>query len=317
MAAPRVTGRRTSSLAERTRLHGIDRERYDPMKVLLIGGSGQLGTEIRLRWRDCKIAAPPHDELDIEDTGALDSALDALGPDVVVNCAAFHNVDRCEAEPLRAFAVNAVAVGAAAGVCRTRDVAFVTISTDYVFDGSATRPYTEEDVPHPISAYGISKLAGELLVGLLESKALIVRTCGVYGPRPSTTKGYTFVDRIIAQAKAGEAVRVVHDVVASPTYAGHLADALRKLVETHSSGLYHAVNAEPVSWYDFAVEALRQSGVDAEVEPIGASAWKTAARRPRYSALANTKLEALGIAMPHWREGLAAYLRARGSAALS
>jgi dTDP-4-dehydrorhamnose reductase len=282
------------------------------MKVLLIGGSGQLGTEIRSRWTDCEIGAPSHQELDLEDAGALDSALDALGPDVVVNCAAFHNVDRCEAEPLRAFAVNAVAVGAAAGVCRARDVVFMTISTDYVFSGDAERPYTEEDAPHPISAYGASKYAGELLVDLLQSKAFVVRTCGVYGPRPSASKGYTFVDRIIAQANAGEAIRVVRDVLASPTYAGHLADALHELLNTRRYGLYHAVNPGPVSWYDFAVEALRQAGVTAHVEPIAASSWKTAARRPRFSALANTKLEALGMTLPSWQEGIAAYLRARG-----
>ena len=286
------------------------------MKLLLIGGSGQLGTEIRTRWTNDKIIAPPHDALDLTDDTRIAETLDTVAPDLVVNCAAFHNVDRCEEEPLRAFELNAVAVDRLARACAERDCTFVTISTDYVFSGETDRPYTEADVPQPISAYGTSKFAGELLVARLEGKAFVVRTCGVYGRRPSATKGYTFIDRVVAQAKAGEPNRVVSDVVASPTYAGDLADAIRALVETKAYGLYHACNVGPVSWYDFACEALRQAGVDASIEPISSSSWKVAARRPRYSALANAKLEALGIRMPRWQDGIAAYLRDRVASAL-
>jgi dTDP-4-dehydrorhamnose reductase len=278
------------------------------MRVLLIGGSGQLGTEIRRSWTDCEIVAPPHAQLDLEDADVLARMLAATSPDAVVNCAAFHNVDRCEEQPERAFAVNALAVDRAARACRDRDAVFVTISTDYVFDGETTRPYAESDRPDPISAYGASKLAGEHLVLRLQSRAFVVRTCGLYGVRPSETKGYTFVDRIVAQARAGERPRVVSDVIASPTFAGDLAAALRELLRRDDYGLYHAVNAEPVSWYDFAVEALRQAGVDPNVEPISASQWKAAARRPRYSALENQKLRARGVEMPGWRKGLSSYL---------
>jgi dTDP-4-dehydrorhamnose reductase len=283
------------------------------VKVLLVGGSGQLGTEIRTRWTDCEIASPSHEELDVEDTPALDAALDALGPDAVVNCAAFHNVDRCESEPERAFAVNALAVARAARLCRQRDVTFMTISTDYVFSGETSRPYAEDDAPHPISAYGTSKLAGELLVDLLQSKAFVVRTCGVYGLHASVSKGHTFVDRIITQARAGEAVRVVSDVVASPTYAGHLAPALRRLLETRAYGLYHACNVGPVSWHDFAAKTLEFAGIAHPIEPISASVWKAAARRPRYSALANHRLQSLGITLPPWHAGIEAYLRDRAA----
>jgi len=278
------------------------------MRALLIGGSGQLGTEIARRWNGYDIVAPSHAELDIEDAAAFEAALDRSRPNVVVNCAAFHNVDRCTAEPERAFAANAVAVGKAAAACKQRDVPFVTISTDYVFDGSANAPYVESDASNPISAYGVSKLAGEYLVALQQSRALVVRTCGVYGVRASSTKGYTFIDRIIAQASAGEAIRIVSDVVASPTYAGHLAEALQRLVSAGATGLYHVANAGPVSWYDFAAEALRQAGIAHPIEPISASEWKSETRRPAFSALGSERLDALHIAMPTWREGIAAYL---------
>ncbi|HTX58252.1 MAG TPA: dTDP-4-dehydrorhamnose reductase [Verrucomicrobiae bacterium] len=278
-------------------------------RVLLIGGSGQLGTEIRRHWSDCEIAAPSRDALEFEDTIGLAEALDERRPEVVVNCTAFHNVDRCEDVPNRAFEVNALSVDRAARLCHDRNVVFVTISTDYVFDGTASRPYVESDAPHPINAYGASKLAGELLVERLHSRAFVVRTCGLYGEHASEGKGYTFVDRILAQARAGQPVRVVRDVMASPTFAGDLAVALRALVETEAFGTYHLANAGPVSWYDFAREALRRAGVAWEIEPIRAAEWKGGARRPAYSALASERLGALGIEMPAWDQGIAHYLR--------
>jgi dTDP-4-dehydrorhamnose reductase len=283
------------------------------MKILLVGGSGQLGTEIR-RWNDHEIVAPGHAELDLEDAQSVDDAFAREKPDAFVNAAAFHNVDRCEEQPDRAMIVNAWAVERAARICRDREILFVTVSTDYVFDGTAARPYVEEDVPNPISAYGRSKRAGELRVTALRSEALVVRTCGVYGVRPSASKGYTFIDRIIAQARAGEPVRVVSDVVASPTFAGHLADGLRGLLERRVVGTYHLANEGPVSWYDFACEALVQAGIDHAIEPISASEWKAGARRPAFSALASDKARRLGVGMPSWREGIGAYLSAREAA---
>lgn len=282
------------------------------MKVLLIGGSGQLGREIRARWTSDAIEAPSHARLDIGDADSVRHAIDAAAPGLVVNCAAFHNVDVCESQPGEAMRINALAVDAASELCAQRNVDFMTISTDYVFDGRASRPYTEEDAPHPISAYGVSKLAGELLVLRRNSRAFVVRTCGVYGIHASQSKG-TFVDRLITQAKAGETARVVSDVVASPTYAGHLAQALRAIAGTQAYGLYHASNVGPVSWYDFAVKTLQLAGIEGRVEPITSSQWKAAARRPAFSALRNARLEALGIALPRWDEGIAAYLADKGA----
>jgi dTDP-4-dehydrorhamnose reductase len=283
------------------------------LRALLLGGYGQLGTEIRRRWSDWHVVAPPHAEVDVEDSSAVAAALERVHPDLLINCAAFHNVDRCEEVPERALAVNAGAVDQMARMARDKGAAFLTVSTDYVFDGRTYRPYTEDDAPHPISAYGVSKLAGELLVERLRMRAFVVRTCGVYGERASSSKGHTFVDRVLTQARAKQPLRIVNDVIASPTFAGHLAEALQRLAETQAYGLYHAVNPGPVSWYQFAREVLAAAGVDWSIEPIASGEWKAPARRPDYSALENAKLRALGIELPDWREGIAAYLRLTSS----
>jgi len=278
-------------------------------RVLLIGGSGQLGTAIAQNWSHCEILAPARDSLDLENESALREHVERVRPDVLVNAAAFHDVDRCEDEPERAFAVNALAVARAARVARERDIVFVTFSTDYVFDGRAAAPYAEEDAPHPLSVYGTSKLAGEYLVESLRGRTFVVRTCGLYGK--SSSRRSSFLERVLTHRPGDAPLRVVADVVASPTFAGHLAAAVWRLIASGAYGLYHAVNAGAVSWYEFACEAAAQASVDAVIEPIPASQWKRGARRPRFSALENRKLARLGIAMPGWRDGIAAYVQVR------
>jgi dTDP-4-dehydrorhamnose reductase len=194
---------------------------------------------------------------------------------------------------------------------RNGGAAFVTISTDYVFDGAATTPYTEGDAVRPLSVYGVSKLAGEYLVESLRMRAFVVRTCGIYGTSAGGRRRASFVERLLSQRRDDPPMTVVADVVASPTFAGHLADGLRRLIATESYGLYHAVDTGPVSWYDFAREAIRQAGVSTAIEPIAAAQWKVRAARPRFSALENAKLRAVGIAMPSWQAGIAAYLDER------
>jgi dTDP-4-dehydrorhamnose reductase len=280
-------------------------------RVLLIGGSGQLGTAIRQRWSDCAIEAPARAELELADRAAMRGAIERFRPDVLVNAAAFHDVDRCEDEPERAFAINALAVAAAAALARESRVVFVTVSTDYVFDGATTAPYREDNAPHPISVYGVSKLAGEYLVESLRMRAFVVRTCGVYGHTIDGPGRKSFIERVLSQRRGDAPLRVVSDVVASPTFAGDLADALARLIETGAFGLYHAVNAGAVSWYDFATEAIAQSGSEARVEPIAASERQARAARPRFSALENSNLGRLGVSIPGWRTGIAAYLALR------
>lgn len=281
-----------------------------PHRVLIFGGSGQLGGEIRRTWSGVEFIAPAHAQVDITDASAVQRAINDAAADTVVNCAAFHNVERCESEPRNALAANALAVNAMAEACAQRGSVFVTISTDYVFDGASERPYTESDEPRPISAYGVSKYSGELLVLRLQSPSYVVRTCGVYATRASTSKGHTFIDRIVTQARSGEAVRIVRDQTVSPTYAPHLAHGLLQLLQSNAPyGLYHMVNEGPVTWYDYAVEALHIAGIDHAVEPVSYKDWPSRVRRPAFSALENAKLHELGIHMPSWREGITAYMR--------
>jgi dTDP-4-dehydrorhamnose reductase len=288
------------------------------MRILLLGGSGQLGTEIRRRWIEHDISAPSSSEVDVQNEDALIAAFNAVHFDAVINCTAFHHVDNCESVPERAFSINTIAVDRLARLCHKRDYTFMTISTDYVFDGEARtknaqhrKPYIEEDIPHPMSTYGISKFAGELLVDRLQMKAFVVRTCGLYGTTISSSKGYTFIDRIISQALAREPLRIVNDIVSSPTFAGHLADALNALLATAAYGLYHAANEGAVSWHAFAVETLQQAGIDHDVEAISSAARNMPARRPAFSALSNEKINMLGIAMPSWKDGIRDYLAQR------
>lgn len=273
------------------------------MNVLLLGGSGQLGAEIVRRWKGCRISAPSHAALDVR---AFDEQV-LSGFDAVVNCAAFHDVDVCETESSEAFSVNAIAVDRMAAACAAQDVPFMTVSTDYVFDGKKRTPYVEGDVPRPLSTYGVSKFAGELLVERRRLRSFVVRTCGVYGTRSSTNKR-TFIETVIRKAREGEPLRIVDDVVVSPTFAGHLAESMRRLLESDAFGLYHLCNSGAVSWYDFAVRALEMAGIRHPVQPISSEEWKSLAVRPRYSALTSEKLQDLGIAMPSWEDGIAAYL---------
>lgn len=283
-------------------------------RVLLLGGSGQLGSEIRRRWSGVEFTAPPHGELDLLDSEAVGAALECSGAETLVSCAAFHNVERCEGDAQSAFAANALAVGRLAEICANRGARFVTVSTDYVFDGEADRAYTERDAPSPLNVYGISKFAGELLASRLEAEVYVIRTCGVYGVRFSSSKGHTFADRVLAQARAGEEIRIVSDQTVSPSYAGHIAEAMLQLLESDAApGIYHAVNEGAVTWYDFACEILRQAGIEHPIEPISYRSWGSKVRRPAYSALENAKLHTLGLTMPSWRDGIAAYLRDRQS----
>jgi dTDP-4-dehydrorhamnose reductase len=253
-----------------------------------------------------------HKLFDIEIPAAISKMLLQYRPDLVINTAAFHNVELCETRPDRAFAVNALAVDDLASQCALAGAALAHISTDSVFDGRSTRPYVEEDLPNPISSYAISKYAGELLLRQQLDRAYLIRTSGLYGIRGSSTKGYTFIDRILTQASEGKKIRVVTDITFSPSYTMHVARSIRQIVETERFGTYHVTNAGECSWYEFAREILRQSGHDVPVEPTTSAEFPTLARRPAYSALAHGGIERAGLApVPRWQDGIGAYLAAR------
>ena len=284
------------------------------MRVAIVGASGQLGSDLMRSFADLSPVGVDHKMFDIEAPSAISKLIVRHKPDLIINTAAFHNVELCETRPDRAFAVNALAVDQLAAQCAASGVALAHVSTDYVFGGDAATPYVEDAATRPLSAYGISKLAGELLVRRNLDRAYVIRTSGLYGIRGSSTKGYTFIERILTTAERGDPLRVVTDITFSPSYTLHVADAVRRIVETGRFGTYHVTNAGECTWYEFATEILRRAKIDAPIARTTSSEFPTLAKRPAYSALAHAAMRAAGLApVPAWQDGIAAYLEERGS----
>ena len=282
------------------------------MKALVTGAQGQLGRELlpRLAGRG-PVEAFTHAELDVSDGAAVTAALRSSRPDVVVNASAYNKVDAAEADPSVAFAVNASGVLHLARAAAEVGALLVHVSTDYVFDGSASRPYVETDVAQPVNVYGISKRAGEMMVEAVGAPSLVVRTSGVFGPGGSRSKGGSFVDRILEKARTGAPLRVVGDQLFSPTYAPDLAAAVAFLIDGGARGLVHVTNEGACSWHDLAAAAVDISGVRAAVERINAAELGAAARRPAYSVLSTARYESLGgPPLRPWRDAVADMLRA-------
>jgi dTDP-4-dehydrorhamnose reductase len=251
-----------------------------------------------------------HALVDVERPGEVAAMLARYRPSLVINTAAYHNVDRCETHVDRAFAVNAVAVGDMASLCAASGIALAHISTDYVFDGRANEPYDESAKPSPINVYGLSKYAGEMAIGIKTDRAFIFRCSGLYGLRGSSTKGYTFVERIRTQALAGKPLRVVDDVVTTPSYTMDMALTIRAVLEKGDFGTYHVTNSGRCTWYEFASEILSACGIEASIERATSDDFPTVARRPRFSVLANNALLRAGIPQaPDWKTALHSYLK--------
>jgi len=282
------------------------------MKTVILGSAGQLGEALMTAFADLAPTGLNRPRFDVESPAAIATMLRLHRPELAVNTSAFHDVELCETRPDRAFAVNALAADMLANQCAAAGVAFAQISTDYVFDGELDRPYCEDDATAPLSVYGASKLAGEHLSQLRNPKHFIFRTSGLYGGPLSAAKGPSFVERMLAFAAAGKPIRVVDDVVSSPSYVDHVAAAIRAIVDRGAYGTYHVVNAGACSWYDFASEIFRQRGLEPELAATTQAAFPSIARRPRNSALDNAALRALGVAeLPTWQDGLAAYFTKR------
>jgi dTDP-4-dehydrorhamnose reductase len=221
-------------------------------------------------------------------------------------------VDLAEKEPQAALLVNALAVRNLAVACRQLDAQLVHFSTDYVFDGNAGRTYREEDEPHPLGAYAVSKLAGELYARAYLDRVLIIRTSGVFGPAGVDTARGNFVELMLRLAAKQQPIRVVEDLAASPTFAPALASRTADLVERNADGVYHLGGGSAISWYDWAAKIFKAAGLIPALSPTNELEFKSASRRPKCSALSNAKAEALGLApMPPLDEALRLYFSAR------
>ena len=286
-------------------------------KAVVFGSGGQLGIELcrEFERRGWSVARYDRQSLDVSDQARVEHAIATADAGAVVNAAAYNQVDIAEKEPVAAYQANALAVRNLALACRQSGCRLVHYSTDYVFDGTKGSPYVETDMPHPLGAYGVSKLAGELYAQAYLSDALIIRTSGVFGPAGRFTPRGNFVELMLRLAAGSAPIRVVEDHVASPTYAPAMAARTVDMVERNISGLFHLGGGEAISWYDYARLIFSLAGVKPTLQPTDEREYRTAARRPKFSALSNSKLEAAGIdPMPPLRQAVAEYLAERNVA---
>jgi dTDP-4-dehydrorhamnose reductase len=285
--------------------------RPDVSRVMVVGGAARLGAAMVSAFAHRVVIAQTHASLDITDSMAVSRALATAAPDVVVNCAAFNDVDGAEDRPSEALAVNAFAVRRLARLTDEAGATLVHFSTDFVFDGNASEPYGEQAKPSPRSSYSVSKLLGDWFV-LDTPRAFVLRVESLFGtPRDWAGRRGT-MDAIVDGLEQGREVKVFTDRVVSPSYVHDVAAATRHLVESGAApGLYHCVNSGSATWQEVALEAARLLGITPRLQPITMEEVKLKAQRPKFCALANGKLAAAGFAMPTWQNALERWLGSR------
>jgi dTDP-4-dehydrorhamnose reductase len=283
-------------------------------RIVLIGASGQLGTDLRRVLPAAALVPLTRADLDITDLDATERVLVHHRPAWVVNTAAFHRVDDIETKDrARAFAVNEVAVGLLARACARRGARLLHLSTDYVFGGGEPGPHAEDAPPAPVNVYGRSKLAGEQLIEAASGDHIVIRSSGLYGVAGSAGKGGNFVETMVRLAREGRTIRVVDDQISTPTYTADLADAIAGLLAlVPGGGIYHLTNSGACSWFEFARHAFKLLNLAPDLQPTTSREFGAPATRPPNSVLRNTRAVALGLPpLRPWPDALAAYLRAK------
>jgi len=289
------------------------------MRILITGAGGQVGSqlinilnkgrseigEIPNQLKDAEVIGKTSKDLDISNLDNVKRTISKLKPDVVINAAAYTNVDACETNEELAFRVNAFGAKNLAVSCEEIGSKLVHISTDYVFNGEGNIPFNENNEPSPQSVYGKSKYMGDKFVSKFSSKYFIVRPSWVYG-----YNGKNFVYSIINYAKAMGNLKVVNDQIGNPTNAEDLSHHILKLITTEKYGVYNCSGRGECTWYDFACKIIELSKIQCTVTPCSSNEYPTQAKRPTYSSLNNTKLEiAVGNEMRHWEEALKAFIK--------
>lgn len=294
----------------------VRRDGRDPapralMRALITGGGGQLASDLEELIDDPH--ARSHAELDITDDAAVTRALAEIQPEVVFNCAAFHNVDVCEREEDRSFQVNARAVKRLAQRCSESDARLVHYSTNYVFDGAADDPYGERDRPNPRSIYAISKLAGEYTALAYSSGALVIRSSGLYGLHGSGSKGGNFITRMVGRAREHGQLRMVADQRLNPTFTLDLAAGSLAAVRAGATGVLHLTNSGACSWFEFTEKIMQLAKLDVPIEPVATTFAPGAPDRPLNGVLAGHGADALGLAaLRPWQDALEDYMSRAG-----
>ncbi len=282
------------------------------MKIAVIGSNGQLGTDlVKVLGIDHEVVPLTHDDIEVSDYSSC-LILKDHQPEVIINTAAFHKTDQCEEDSLKTFTVNSLGARNIATISKEINAIDVYISTDYIFNGTKNKPYTEEDKPTPINTYGISKLAGECFT-TQNPKHYIIRVASVFGQAGASGKGGNFVETMIKKAKNNETITVVDDMWMSPTYTKDASLLLKEMLENHIPyGVYHATNKGYCSWYQFAQEIFRLTGLTPDLNPTKTDPNYGKAQRPAFSALTSTKLGNYNFEPRSWKESLKAYLLEKG-----
>ncbi len=284
------------------------------MKLAVIGSAGQVGQEFSKLVDADQLVLLTRDQVDITDSASVEACVEKTDAEVIVNLAAFHDVNGCEDDAQKAFQVNALGAYHVATAAAKHGRKVVFFSSDYVFgqDASRDKPYFENDPVGPLSVYGASKVSGEQLVAVAAADHLVIRASSLFGVTTSK-KGWTFPEMIMQRAQSGQPLKVVNDQYMSPTYTKDLVSTVLSLIKANATGIVHVSNADGCTWYDFAKETLKLAGIDYEIEPCGSDAFPSKASRPCYSRLDSERLAKFDVPEPrHWREGLQAYLVEKG-----
>jgi dTDP-4-dehydrorhamnose reductase len=287
------------------------------MKIVVIGANGQLGCDVCAAFSAAGHEVIPlnHNTADIAVYESIKAPLAQARPDVIVNTAAMHNVDACEADPVRSFEVNGIGARNLALIANELDATLFYLSTDYVFDGLKKAPYVETDYPIPLNAYGNSKLAGESFIRSISKKHFVLRVSGLYGNNPCRAKGgNNFVKLMLKLSKERDEIRVVDDEALTPTFTEDVARQIVAMTGMDAYGLYHATAQGGCSWYRFASKIFELSSTQIKLSIAGSNEFPMKVPRPKYSVLENAGLKALGMdLMPDWQDGLRRYLAILGA----
>jgi dTDP-4-dehydrorhamnose reductase len=278
------------------------------MRVAIFGASGLLGKALMREWRGDELIGLRHCDADIRDALQVRGVMQNVRPQWIILAAAYTDVDGCESNHELAFSVNRDGAANVANVARELQARLLFLSTDYVFDGKKTTPYEATDTRNPQSTYGRSKSEAELHLLDLMPDCCVVRTSWLFG-----VDGKCFPDTILKLAASRPALDVVNDQRGSPTYTVDLARAIIQLCRKNASGIVHVTNAGDCTWFEFATEIVRNSGLSTKVRPVSSEQIKRPAPRPAYSVLSPRSLHSLGIEMPHWQDALRRYLAERAA----
>jgi dTDP-4-dehydrorhamnose reductase len=277
------------------------------MKILLLGHRGMLGSDLLLNLAGMhEIKGLDKDEIDLVSLSECEKAIRNNAPDIVINAAAYTDVDGCEKAKDECFNVNAEAVKNIAGACRGKKIRIIHFSTDYVFDGNSNEPYKEDALCNPINVYGASKLAGERYLQTFSDNYILIRTEWLYGKN-----GNNFVRTILGKAQSANKLEVVDDQIGSPTYTRDLVAAVSLLLERNITGIFHITNRGSCSWFQFTEKILQEAGIKGvQVLPIKSGSLRRPAKRPHYSVLSMQKfIQATGKIMQPWQLALQDYLQ--------